>query len=61
VLCLDGADLGNRHLEIGQNLQQVSFERFIGAIQFVDQQHCARRRLLRPAPATAGGGLENVR
>src|SRR5712672_878001 len=36
------ADLGDSDLEIRQNLQKVSFERLVGAVQFVDQQH--RRR-----------------
>ncbi len=39
ALCLDSADFGNGDLEIRQDLQQIGFERFIGSIQFVDEQH----------------------
>ena len=46
VMTTTGGDLatiapqfGNRHLEVGQHLEQVGFERFVGAVEFVDQQH----------------------
>ena len=42
---LDGADLRDGDLEIGQDLQQEGLERLVGAIQLVDQQH--RRRAVR--------------
>ena len=35
----DRAEFGNRHLEIGQHLEQVGFERLVRAVEFVDQQH----------------------
>ena len=44
------ADLGDRHLEVGENLQQKRFERLVGAIDLVDQQH---RR-------AAGGRLQRL-
>ena len=34
-----GAELGNRHLVVGQHLEQVRLERLVGAIELVDQQH----------------------
>ena len=36
---LDGAELGDRHLEIGQHLEQEGLERLVGAVELVDQQH----------------------
>ncbi len=33
------ADLRNRHLEVGQDLEQISFEGLIGAVDLIDQQH----------------------
>jgi hypothetical protein len=36
---LDGAQLGDGDLEVGQDFEQVRLERFVGAIEFVDQQH----------------------
>ena len=34
---------GTRDLEVGQQLQQEGLERFVGAVQFVDQQHGGRQ------------------
>ncbi len=36
---LDRAELGNRHLEVGQHFEQERLEGFVGAVEFVDQQH----------------------
>jgi hypothetical protein len=36
--------LGDRHLEVGQDLEQVGLERLVGAVQFVDQQDRRGRR-----------------
>ena len=33
------ADFRNRHLEVGQDLEQISFEGLVGAIDLVDQEH----------------------
>ncbi len=33
------ADLRNRHLEVGQDLEQIGFEGLVGAVDLVDQQH----------------------
>jgi hypothetical protein len=38
LLRAHGAELGNRDLEFGEQLQQVAFELFVGAIDLVDQQ-----------------------
>ena len=35
----NGAELGNRDLELREQLEQVPFELFVGAIDLVDQQH----------------------
>ena len=35
----DRAELGNRHLVIGQHFEQVRLERLVGAVELVDQQH----------------------
>jgi hypothetical protein len=40
-----GAELGNAHLEVGEQLQQERLELLVGAVDLVDQQH---RRLLAP-------------
>ena len=45
---LDGAELGYRHLEVRQQLQQECLELLVGAIDLVDQQH-------RPVAAADGG------
>ena len=34
----DRADLGDRHLEIGKQLQKIGLERLVGAVELVDQQ-----------------------
>ena len=39
----DRSELRYRDLEVGQQFQQKRLERFIGAIQFVDQQHGRRQ------------------
>ena len=36
---LDGAELGNRDLEVGQEFEQEGLELVVGAIDFIDQQH----------------------
>ena len=33
------AQLGNRHLPLGQHLEEKRLERLVGAIDFVDEQH----------------------
>jgi hypothetical protein len=38
VLGADGADLGNGHLEVGEQLQQECLQLLIGAIDLIDQQ-----------------------
>ncbi len=35
----DGADLGDRHLEVGEQLEQERLELVVGAVDLVDQQH----------------------
>ena len=35
----DGADLGNRHLELGQHFEQEGLERLVGAVDLVDEEH----------------------
>ena len=42
---LDGAELGDADLEVGQELEQERLELLVGAVDLVDQQH---RRLLAP-------------
>ena len=37
--CAEDADFRHGDLEVRQNLQQESLEGFVGAVQFVDQQH----------------------
>ena len=39
MLRLDGAELGDRDLEVGQHFEQERFERLVGAVELVDQQH----------------------
>ncbi len=39
----DRAKFRNADLKVGQNLQQEGFERLIGAVEFVDQQHGGRQ------------------
>ena len=35
----NGPELGNRHLVVGQQLEQIPLELFVGAVELVDQQH----------------------
>ena len=39
MLGLDGAEFGDGDLEVGEHFQQKGLERFVGAVEFVDQQH----------------------
>ncbi len=41
---LEHTQLGHRHLEVGQHLEEVGLELVVGAVDLVDQQH--RRRAL---------------
>ena len=41
----DGAELGNRDLKLGQQLEQEALELLVGAIDLVDQQHRRARAL----------------
>jgi hypothetical protein len=65
VVRLDGAELGNRHLEVRQHLEQVGLERLVGAVQFVDEQHRRRLRVafqrLQQRPADEEALVEDVR
>ena len=36
---LDGAEFGDRDLEVAEDFQQIRLERLVGAVEFVDQQH----------------------
>ena len=47
----EGPDLGHRHREVGQDLEQERLELVVGAVDLVDQEH--RRRGVRPARAPA--------
>ena len=40
---LDSAELRDADLIIGEQFQQVSFEFFVGAVDFIDQQYWRRR------------------
>ena len=42
---LDRAELRDRHLEVGEHLQQERLERLVGAIELVDQQYRRTRRI----------------
>ena len=56
---LDRADLGKRHLEVGEKLEQVGLELLVGPIQLVDQKHrtlAEGGRLDRPAATAAVAG-----
>ena len=55
VVCADGAELGNRDLEVGQQLEQIAFELLVGAIDLVDEQD--RRPLARRSIARSSGRL----
>ena len=39
MLGADRAELGDRHLEVGEHFQQEGLEGLVGAIQLVDEQH----------------------
>ncbi len=39
LLRTNGAELRNRDLVLGQNLEQIRFERFVGTIELVNQQN----------------------
>src|SRR5205823_9845868 len=43
MLRVYGADLRDRHLKVGEQLEEVGLERLVGAVELVDQQH---RRVL---------------
>ena len=49
-----GAELGNRDLELREQLQQVAFELLVGAIDLVDEQHRRPRPRRDRWPAAAG-------
>ena len=36
---MDRADLRDRHLKVGEELEQIGLERLVGAVELVDQQH----------------------
>ena len=40
---LDGAELGNRDLEVGEQLQQITLEFLIRPVELVDEQHRGAR------------------
>ena len=58
---LDGAELGDRDLEIGQHLQQIGLERLVGAVELVDQQHRRAGGMRARAPRAAAGGSGSAR
>src|SRR5262249_42171111 len=43
----DGAELGDRHLEVGKDFQQQRFKLGVGLVDFVDQENAAARLLQR--------------
>ena len=53
LLGLDRAELGHRHLEVGQDLQQEGLERLVGAVELVDQED--RRAPALPVSACSTG------
>ena len=58
---LDRAELGNRHLEVGQHFQQVGLERLVGAVELVDQQDRRAFGMRAAAPRAAAGGSGTAR
>ena len=38
-LGVDGAELGDRHLEVAEGFEQEGFEGLVGAVELVDQEH----------------------
>ena len=63
-LGLDRADLGDRDLEVGQDLEQVRLELLVGAVDLVDEQHrrdaVGRLERLEQRPADQEVGAEDV-
>ena len=55
-----GAELGNRHLVLGQHFEQVRLERLVGAIELVDQQH-RRDAVLAATSACSSGRFSRKR
>ena len=55
-LGLDRADLRDRDLEVGQDLEQVRLELLVGPVDLVDQQDRRRRRRSPRAPGGAAAG-----
>ena len=53
----DRAELGDRHLEVGQDLEQERLESLVGPIDLVDQQH---RRAVRSRDRAQQRTLEQV-
>ena len=52
----DGAELGDRHAGLGQQLEQEGLEVVVGAVDLVDQQHGRPRAgVLERAQQRAGG------
>ena len=39
VLGAEGPELGDRHLEVGEHLEQEGLERLVGPVHLVDEQH----------------------
>ena len=52
----DRADLGDRHLEVGQQLEQEGLELLVGAVDLVDEQH-RRATVVRASMAWSSGRL----
>jgi hypothetical protein len=50
---LDGAEFGDRDLEVAENFQKIRLERLVGAVEFRRSAAPARRRRQAPAPAAA--------
>ncbi len=63
-LGLDRADLGDRDLEVRQDLEQVRLELLVGAVDLVDEQHrrdaVGRLERLEERPADEEVGAEDV-
>ena len=58
LLRLDRAELGHRHLEVGQDLEQEGLEGLVGAVELVDQEH---RRAARAAGSSACSSGRRIR
>ncbi len=50
----DGAKFRNGHLEIREDLEQERLEGFIGAVEFVDQEHRRPSALSAKSPEVPG-------